>query len=658
MRFFHRLSYGRKLTLVLTLTSCATLTIAGIVFALDDLVQFRSGMVRDLEILSGIIGDNSTAALAFGDRHGAEEILQALRAKETVVSACIYDSSGHVFAGYQRDHPWDPSIAPPPGPDGHRFGRGRLALYRGVELDGEKAGTVYIESDLRELYARLREYAVTAALVFLGSAVFALLLSSRLQAVVSDPVLRLVGAARAVSAHKNYRVRVTKENDDELGLLTDSFNEMLEQIEARDAALRQAQLELEKRVEERTRELHRQVSERRQTEEALRQSEEQFRQAQKMEAVGRLAGGVAHDFNNLLTAILGHAQLMAMGLAEGDPLRGHAEEIQKASQRAAALTRQLLAFSRRQVLDPKVLDLNAVVGNMERMLRRVIGEDILLTCAPALDLGCVKADPGQLEQVLLNLVVNARDAMPSGGKLLIETANVELDDLYALTHTWVSPGRYVRLAVTDTGCGMDEATKLRVFEPFFTTKEKGKGTGLGLSMAYGIVKQSGGHILVYSEPGRGTTLKIYLPLVDDAVPEEATARQDPTGIRGGKEVVLLVEDDDMVRRFAYDTLRMLGYTVLEAPHGGEALLLCERYPAAIDLMVTDIVMPHLNGVELYERVARLRPEMRVLYMSGYTETGIAREGILKPGATFLEKPFSPDSLLRKVREILDEVRVG
>jgi len=396
---------------------------------------------------------------------------------------------------------------------------------------------------------------------------------------------------------------------------------------------------------------------RKQAEEAQAQLEDQLRQTQKVEAVGRLAGGVAHDFNNLLTVITGRAEMLLSRLGSDDPLRRHVQLIGKTAERAAALTRQLLAFSRKQVLQPKVLDLQAVVAGMEKMLRRLIGEDIELVAVPDPALGRVKADPGQLEQVILNLVVNARDAMPEGGRLTLETADVELDEAYARRHAGATPGRYVMLAVSDTGVGMDAATQARLFEPFFTTKGPGKGTGLGLATVYGIVKQSGGNIWVYSEPGRGTTFKIYLPRVDEAV-EAVEPGQVLAEWPRGWETVLLVEDEEGVRDLAREIIQLQGYTVLEARHPGEALLVNEEHAGRIHLLVTDVVMPQMSGRELADRLASMRSETKVLYMSGYTDDAIVRHGVLDAHTPFVQKPFTPEALLRKIREVLDTPRKG
>jgi two-component system, cell cycle sensor histidine kinase and response regulator CckA len=380
--------------------------------------------------------------------------------------------------------------------------------------------------------------------------------------------------------------------------------------------------------------------------------EEQLLQSQKMEAVGQLAGGVAHDFNNLLTAINGYSDLTLRRLSPEDPLRRNVEEVRKAGERAAALTRQLLAFSRKQVLQPVALDLNALVSDMEKMLRRLIGEDVELRTALAPDLGSIKADPGQVEQVVMNLCVNARDAMPRGGHLTVETKEVVLGEDSGSRLVAVTPGPHVMLSVCDTGTGMDEETLERIFEPFFTTKEAGKGTGLGLSTVYGIVKQSGGYIEVESEVGRGTIFRVYFPRAGEGAREYRRGAEPEEVLRGG-ETVLLTEDEETVRRLAREVLEIYGYRVLEAANGGAAFLICERHEGPIHLLVTDVVMPEMSGRELADRLARLRPDMKVLYMSGYTDGAIVSQGVLEEGADFIHKPFAPDALARKVREVLD-----
>jgi PAS domain S-box-containing protein len=382
--------------------------------------------------------------------------------------------------------------------------------------------------------------------------------------------------------------------------------------------------------------------------------EQQFHQAQKMEAVGRLAGGIAHDFNNLLTVINGFAELVLDNMPVRDPQSESLREVVRAGTRAAELTGQLLAFSRKSLLAPKVLDLNALLSEMHRMLARLIGEDVHLMYIPNPDLGLIKADRSRLEQVVVNLVVNARDAMPSGGRLTLATANVLLDESYTDGRDEVSPGRYVMLSVTDTGCGMTPEIKARVFEPFFTTKEVGKGTGLGLATVYGIVKQSGGHVEVESETGRGTMFKIYLPRHDEPAPLSAV---EDSAIPGGSESILVVEDEPAVRRLAREALTARGYVVQEAADGEEALRLVEQHHGPLDLLLTDVVMPRMGGRELAEAVIERFPSTRVLFMSGYTDDAVVRQGLLKSGAAFVQKPFTLTRLLHRVREVLD-VKIG
>jgi PAS domain S-box-containing protein len=383
-----------------------------------------------------------------------------------------------------------------------------------------------------------------------------------------------------------------------------------------------------------------------------RELEERYRQSHKMEAVGQLAGGVAHDFNNLLTIINGYSELLLQRLPDDDPSREPLEEIHQAGERSAELTRRLLAFSRKQIMAPRLIDLNTVVAHTEKMLRRVIGEDVSLVTALDPALGTVRADPGQVEQILLNLAVNARDAMPTGGRLTIETRNIDLDEGYAGTHPDARPGQHVLMAVSDTGCGMSPEVKARLFEPFFTTKGPGKGTGLGLATVYGIARQSGGHVGVYSEPGLGTTVKVYLPqetAPSRVVKPRSALLQPPRGT----ETVLVVEDEDGVRTLARNVLTGCGYKVLEAATGDEAVRVATEHAGPIDLLLTDVVMPGQGGRVVADRVTALYPGVRVLFISGYTDDAVVRHGVLQAGMNFLQKPFSPLTLARKIREILD-----
>jgi two-component system cell cycle sensor histidine kinase/response regulator CckA len=388
-----------------------------------------------------------------------------------------------------------------------------------------------------------------------------------------------------------------------------------------------------------------------------KQVEAQLRQAQKMEAIGRLAGGVAHDFNNMLGAMIGHCDLLLHQIGDNETVRGSLQEVMKAGERAATLTRQLLLFSRKEVLTPQVLDLNEAIASMEKMLGRLIGEDVEVVTVLDPRLGRVMADPGHLDQVLMNLAVNARDAMPEGGKLTVETKNVELDAVYGHRHSGMQPGPYVLLAVSDTGCGMDAETQSHIFEPFFTTKEPDRGTGLGLATVYGIVQQCGGHIEVESEPGRGATFRIYLPRIEGPVQPERKA-SEWGGLSLGSETILLVEDEPLLKGLLEQALRMHGYTVLEAMRGDEALRLCEQHAGAIDLLLTDVVMPGMNGRELAQRIVALRPEIKVLLMSGYMDDAVVRHGVSDGSIALLRKPFTPGALAGKVREVLGSSAAG
>jgi len=419
----------------------------------------------------------------------------------------------------------------------------------------------------------------------------------------------------------------------EIGTLTDAYNRLIESLSKQHAHLRQ------------------QVQERERAEQALRESEEQLRQSQKLEALGTLAGGVAHDFNNLLSVIMGFAEISARSAAANASLREDLGQISEAANRASGLVKQLLAFSRKQVLQPQIVDLNHIVSGMEKMLNRLIGEDVVLQTQLEARLARIKADPGQLELVIMNLVVNARDAMPTGGTVMIQTRNVRLDERYERRPDAIAAGPAVMLAVTDTGVGMDDATRNRVFEPFFTTKPQGKGTGLGLSTVYGIVRQSGGSITVYSRPGEGCTFRCYFPPgVEQRRDAALTAGGDDSR---GHETVLVAEDEGQMRSLLRRCLSSRGYQVLEASHGREALEVATRHQGRIDLLLTDVVMPHMSGKELAERLQQLRPELRVLFISGYSDEAIERHGVLAPGSVFLQKPMQPDDVARTVRQVLD-----
>jgi len=773
VHFFQNISIKGKLTWVIMVTSSIALLIACFAFVLIDRITFKKKMVKDLCVLSEIIADNSTAALAFDDVRDAEMILGALQAELHIISAEIYDRDGRKFAGYVRNNIACDSLMEMPAGEKYYFHPDHLCLSQPIVLDDEQIGTIHIQSDLEELHSRLISYGEIVLVVMLVSSLVAILVMSKLLKVVTAPIFHLTQVTRKVSEKKDYSLRAVKRSQDELGFLIERFNEMLAQIQERDTALQRAHDELEIRVKERTKELVQEITERRQAEEALITSEEkyrslvenlgegiasadsedrftfanpaaeevfgvpsgglvgrnlldfveqdsidflkhqtdrrrsgkkdsyeltivrpdgrkrnirvsvsprcdekghfegtfaiitdisgfreleiQLRESQKMEAIGTLAGGVAHDFNNLLTAIIGHLELAMASADVGSPLMSDLEEIGKASERAANLTRQLLAYSRRQTMELKVLNLNSVITAMEKMLKRIIGEDIELVTFPHSDLWNVKVDPGQMEQVIVNLAVNARDAMPMGGKLSIETGNVELDKMYCETHANVTPGFYVMLAVSDMGCGMTKDLKTRIFDPFFTTKEVGKGTGLGLSTVYGIIKQSEGHITVYSEPNHGSTFKVYLPRVEGS--EFAIAKSSTSTMPKGCETILLVEDEDVVRELAVRMLVRQGYRVLKARSGNEAYQICLNLDKPVDLVITDVIMPNMGGAELAHRLKELWHDIKVLYMSGYTANAIAHHGVLDSDKAYLQKPFRAAALVQKVREVLDNKAV-
>jgi two-component system cell cycle sensor histidine kinase/response regulator CckA len=611
---------------------------------------------------------------------------------------------------------------------------------------GQRLGTLVLQYQLSPLWSRLPQYGIIAGVVLLALLTVSLLLWRLLESSVTEPLDQLVSASRAVASSKAHHVRAVKQADDEIGHLTDAFNEMVSTLEAREGALRESTVQLfeamtvarmsswawdvgpgtiswggqEARVFGPTGKprdsslasflelVH--PSERQNVAQGLSQAartgerceldfrvldpggqarwltlrgqtvngagasgprvvglvmdvtdrrhlEEQLLQSQKLEAIGRLAGGVAHDFNNLLTGILGYASFALKSIPDNHPARSDITEIERAGERAATLTAQLLSYARRQMIAPKLVRLNDLIHNLENLLRRLIGEDIALEIRCDEDLWPSRIDAGQFEQVIINLVVNARDAMPGGGRLMIETRNTTLDGSYTMQHPEVLPGSYVMLAVADNGLGMDPATQARIFEPFFTTKEQGKGTGLGLAVCYGIVKQAGGHLWVYSEPGGGTTFKVFLPRTTAEGEVESTEEALEETSSGGQETVLVVEDEALVRSLAVRALREKGYRVLEAGDGAGALTAAQAHKGELHLLVTDVVMPGMNGKELADRLSAVRPELRVLYVSGYTDHAVVRHGVLEDGIAFLSKPFDLRELARTVREVLDSGRV-
>ncbi len=651
-----KLSIRGKLTLIGLVTTGMALLVASMVFVIHEVVSFRYSLVDSLTVQAEMVGSNCTAALAFNNRKDAAEILGNLSAAPNIVQAAVYAKNGSVFASYQRPGETESTALPSSPPEGHVFGVNRLTLVMPILLDRERVGSIYIRSDLREFYSRMRWYAGTIVLAFAGSLLLAFLLLSRLQKTITAPILDLVRLMGVVSRSKDYSVRSTVEQEDETGNLATGFNEMLSQIQSRDRELERYRDQLEKEVILRTAELAKTNEQLQQELAERKRTEDQLRHAQKMDAVGRLSGGVAHDFNNILTAIIGYGSILQMKMPDNDPLRRNVDEILASAARATTVTQSLLAFSRKQAINTLPVNLSRVIERVSKLLQRLIGEDITLVLKSSEGELIVVADSGQLEQVLMNLATNARDAMPHGGQLTIETGRVVVDERYRELHEYIKQGSYALITVSDTGGGMDQTIVPRIFEPFFTTKEVGKGTGLGLSIVYGIVKQHNGYIDVYSEPGHGTTFKIYLPLSEE---EEKTAGDHhfPTReVRGGTETVFVAEDDASIRRLVRSVLAEAGYKVIEAVDGLDAIDKIRQHHDKIQMLLLDVIMPKKNGREVYEEAKKLMPEVKTLFMSGYTADIIRNQGLSYDGQEFVSKPISPRELLDKIRTILDRKR--
>jgi signal transduction histidine kinase len=774
-------SIKQRLLRIGLLTAAVALIVAVLVLSIRDFVLFRDSLLRNLAVEAKIIGDNCTAALTFNNRKDAEATLGALRNSPNIVFALIYNKDGSVFGEYHRDAR-AADFKPPPFPRtyGHAFGMDRVSLSQPILMDDEFLGTIFIRSDLSEFYYRLEMAVGSAVLIFLFTLSVAMLLLMKWQRTITDPIRALTGLMQTVSREKDYFVRADIQEPEELGTLSAGFNDMLVQIQERDAELEMHRMHLEELVAERTAELartnvslERELAERERAEAALRQSEdryrglsqefhalleaipdsltlltpdlkvlwanqgaakgmkkalddvvgrhcyalwdgrdspcdicpvqrtfkagdtqsdvvpstderfwdvrtvplkdqdgkvtrvievarditeqrrmeEQLRHAQKIEAVGQLAGGVAHDFNNILTAIIGFATLIQMKLQKDDALQPYVRQIMESSERAAGLTHGLLAFSRKQIINPKPVDVNKVVGEIESLISRLIREDIELSVILSDRKLTILADSGQIEQVLINLATNARDAMPEGGRLLLKTELTAIDEDFIKAHGYGTSGLYALITVSDTGLGMDIKTRARIFEPFFTTKEVGKGTGLGLAIVYGIVKQHGGYINCYSEPEFGTTFNIYLPLTEQQAQQAVTAPR--TAIHGGTETILVAEDDDRVRELVVEVLTQHGYTVIAAPDGEQAVRIYKENKDRIQMLLLDVIMPKKNGREVYDAIRAISPHIKVLFTSGYTANIIHKKGVLEEGFNFIFKPVAPHVLLKKVREVLD-----
>jgi signal transduction histidine kinase len=642
------------------LTTTTALVLTFVILLIKELADLRRSLVHDLQVQAKILGVHSAPALIFQDSKAATETLATLKFWPHIRYAVVYGQDGQILSTYIRpDVPFRdlPKIRQK---EGVGFTWTTLTLVQPVFLEKRPVGTIVLQSDLKRFYGLIARYWVMLSMVLLLSLGVAYFLLSKLNRTITTPLNHLIALMGTISREKNYALRAPVMEETEWSALAQGFNEMLDQIQQRDWELELHRRHLKEEVEKRTRDLavanirlEKELADRKQAEKEKSALEEQLRQSQKMEAIGRLAGGVAHDFNNLLTIILGYCELAVLKSEQGESVIAEIEQIYQAGNRASDLTRQLLAFSRRQLLEMRPVDLNELLTGMQGMLSRILGEDIRIEFHLGSGVGRIRTDPGQIEQVILNLVVNARDAMPYGGKLIFETCNMDLDKNFAQSHPGVTPGPYVLLTVTDTGLGMTPEIQERIFEPFFTTKELGKGTGLGLSTIYGIIKQCGGNIWVHSELSKGTTFEIYLPRIEES--DGFPVGEEPLEPRPlGKETVLVVEDEQEVGRIIKRSLEALGYQVLLAGGGQEALRLIEgTEPSRIRLLITDVVMPGMSGRELSDRLTALYPHLKVIFMSGYTDDAVIRHGVSSQEMNFIQKPFSLNTLAGKVRWVLE-----
>ncbi|KRB67777.1 response regulator [Noviherbaspirillum sp. Root189] len=648
--------------LAVLMTTCAALFVTAAAMLALDIRNYQTTWVADLTAQADILAQVSLPTLEFNDPKAAKENLEQLKARPRIYAAAVYQTDGTLFATYVKSPAIDMRFPRTPGGSGYVIDKSKLEVFKTIERNGEAVGAVYIGTEY-PLEAQIKRYVKVLAVVIAGSLFVALLVSTWLQMAITKPILAVTDAVNQVIAKRDFSKRVRKTTEDEIGVLVDAFNSMLAEVgdrsqalEASNKALQHAMSErqgaedalrllnntLEERIVERTAELEK--------------AHEQLRQSQKLEAVGQLTGGVAHDFNNVLQVITGNLQLMQMSFAGNPEAQRRLESAAFAADRGAKLSSQLLAFARRQPLQPVATNLTRILRGMDDLLRRALGESVQVETVVAGGLWTTLVDPHQLENVILNLAINARDAMKGEGKLTLELGNAMLDDNYVASEPGVTAGQYVMLAISDTGSGMPPEVMARAFEPFFTTKREGEGTGLGLSMAYGFVKQSHGHIRMYSELGSGTTIKIYLPRSMQPEVEINNVRSEP--VVGGAETILVVEDDTIVQTTVIDMLSGLGYRVLKANDGQSALNILQS-GIPVDLLFTDVVMPGpVRSVDVARQAKQLFPGIEVLFTSGYTQNAIVHGGRLDPGVELISKPYRREELARKVRQMFARKKPG
>jgi signal transduction histidine kinase/CheY-like chemotaxis protein len=651
-----RRSISRKFMLAVLATTCAALLVAGGAMLAVDVQTYRHTWVNDLNTQSDILAKVSTPALEFNDPKVARENLEQLKSRPNIVQAAIFGSDGALFVSYTGPGATAAELPSVTRPDGYDIAGSRVTVFKSILRDGEKVGSVYLRARY-PLAERVMSYLTVLLAVMVGSLIVAAIVTYRLQNAITKPIRALTDAVHQVIRRRDFSMRVKKSTEDEVGILVDAFNGMLTEIGERAQALEASNVALQheskerREAEEAVRRLNNTLEERiaaRTTE--LERAHEQLRQSQKMEAIGQLTGGVAHDFNNVLQVITGNLQLLRMSLAGNPQAQKRLEAAAFAADRGAKLSSHLLAFARRQPLQPVPTNLARVLRGMDDLLRRAIGGAIQIETIVTGGLWNTLVDPNQIENAILNLAINARDAMKSGGKLTLELGNAMLDEHYVANEAEVPAGQYVMLAISDTGVGMSAEVMARAFEPFFTTKREGEGTGLGLSMVYGFVKQSNGHIRIYSEPGSGTTVKIYLPRSFQSEVEVSSGAAEPPA--GGSETILVVEDDPAVQATAVDMLAGLGYRVLKAQDGESALHIL-RSGIPIDMLFTDVVMPGpVRSPDLARQAKQLFPNIDVLFTSGYTQNAIVHGGRLDPGVELISKPYRREDLARKVRQML------